>query len=212
VSWAPPRRRRPRSYRSRSPPSSQRAVGAPPRWTGIALMAGVVLASLSQTLSEAPSGHWAPRCCEPGPYRVTARPRTRSHLDDRQDPSPTAADLGGQGPTDSPPTRRCPARPERQPPCPRASTRPYVADELLAVPDGEDRFVSQFDGERNRARKQIAVAARPYQGVRAAGAYEQRPDDGLVGPRSDLDLERTSVPAICTSRPAETGTSGAAIR
>jgi hypothetical protein len=37
-------------------------------------------------------------------------------------------------------------------------------------------------------RKQIAVAARPYQGVRAAGANEQRPDDGLVGPRSDLDL------------------------
>jgi hypothetical protein len=50
--------------------------------------------------------------------------------------------------------------------------------------------VSQFDGERNRARKQIAVAARPHQGVRAAGANEQRPDDGLVGPRSDLDLVR----------------------
>jgi hypothetical protein len=95
---------------------------------------------------------------------------------------------------------------------PTSLNPPLRCDELLAVPDGEDRFVSQFDGERNRARKQIAVAARPYQGVRAAGAYEQRPDDGLVGPRSDLDLERTSVPAICTSRPAETGTSGAAIR
>src|SRR5512132_413581 len=35
------------------------------------------------------------------------------------------------------------------------------ADQLVAVPDGEDRFVLQFGGERNRARKQIGVAARP---------------------------------------------------
>jgi hypothetical protein len=64
------------------------------------------------------------------------------------------------------------------------------ADPLVAVPDGEARFVSQFDGERNSARKQIEVAARPHQGVRAADANEQCPDDALVEPRSDLDLVR----------------------
>ena len=75
------------------------------------------------------------------------------------------------------------------------------ADQLVAVPDGEDRFVSQFDSERNRARKQIAVAARPDQGVRAADANQERPDDALVEPRPELDLVRPRLaPDLCAPR------------
>ena len=75
------------------------------------------------------------------------------------------------------------------------------ADQLVAVRDGEDRFVLQFDGERNRACKQVAVAARPDQGVRAADANRECPDDAIVDSRSDLDLVRPRLaPDICAPR------------
>ena len=62
------------------------------------------------------------------------------------------------------------------------------ADQLVAVADGEDRFVLQFDSQRHRARKQIAVAARPDQGVRAADANQECPNDALVDPVRSLIL------------------------
>jgi hypothetical protein len=63
-----------------------------------------------------------------------------------------------------------------------------AADELLAVPDGEDVGLCRTSTASGTVRKQIAVAARPDEGVRAPGANEQRPDDGLVGPRRTLIL------------------------
>jgi hypothetical protein len=69
-----------------------------PRGTAIALMAGVVLVSLSQTLPRArrcwPPGSatsgspaWALRCCEPVRFRAGALPRTPvGHVGDRQRP------------------------------------------------------------------------------------------------------------------------------
>jgi hypothetical protein len=59
-----------------------------PRWTAVALMAGVVLVAVSQTLPKArrcwpprpatsASRAWAPRFWEPMPCRDTARPCTR---------------------------------------------------------------------------------------------------------------------------------------
>ncbi len=67
------------------------------------------------------------------------------------------------------------------------------ADHLAAVADGEDRFVSQFDGQRNRAREQIAIAGSHRERVRQGRANTQRPHDAVIEAGADLDLVRTGL-------------------
>lgn len=90
------------------------------------------------------------------------------------------------------------------------------AEQLVAVPGGEGRFVSQFDGERNRSQEQVAVA--PYLGVplRPVGLRTDRPDDAVVEAAADLDLVRTRfapdlrATSRCPRRPSVGGEPGRA--
>ena len=59
--------------------------------------------------------------------------------------------------------------------------------------------MSPCDGERDRARKQIAVAARLHHGVRAVDADQHRPDETIVESGSELDLVCPRLaPDLCT--------------